>query len=68
MLFHTYTTTVLAENTYIEDDNDEAQVKIDYPLNSLYKKLLGKIVLPKTIDSVGINVSDNIIKVTMMCA
>lgn len=58
MLFYTYTTTTLDLPRYIENDKDEAQIKIDYPLNGLYKKLLGKIVLPKRINSVGIDVSD----------
>lgn len=32
----------------IEEDVDEAQILISYPLNSQYKKLNGKIVLPKS--------------------
>lgn len=59
MLFYTSTTTVFTTPRFIDGDKDEAQVKIDYPLNSLYKILLGKIVLPKSIDSVGIDKSDN---------
>ena len=54
MLFFTSTTNGLVPK-YIEDDSDEAQVKITYPLNSIYKKLSGKIVLPKLIDSIGID-------------
>ena len=54
MLFFTSTTNGLVPK-YIEDDKEEAQVKITYPLNSIYKKLSGKIVLPKLIDSIGID-------------
>lgn len=32
----------------VKDDSDEADVLIAYPLNSQYKKLNGKIVLPKS--------------------
>ena len=35
----------------IEDDKDEANMIISYPLNSQYKKLNGKIVLPKTVNA-----------------
>ncbi len=58
MLFQTHTTTVVDTPRYIDGDKDEAQIKIDYPLNSLYKKLLGKIVLPKSIDSAGVDISN----------
>ena len=34
----------------VSSDPDEAQVLISYPLNSQYKKLNGKIVLPKSYD------------------
>jgi|GEM_PF-993018 len=43
---------------YIEDDRDKAQVKISYPLNSLYKKMSGKVVLPKIINSIGLDASE----------
>ncbi|MBQ3109892.1 MAG: hypothetical protein IJC69_01965 [Clostridia bacterium] len=34
----------------VKDDEDKAQIIIDYPLNSQYDKLKGKIVLPKEFD------------------
>ncbi len=43
---------------YIEDDRDKAQVKITYPLDSLYKKMSGKVVLPKIIDTIGLDASE----------
>ena len=43
---------------FIEDDQDKAQAKITYPLNSSYKKLSGKVVLPKIIDTVGLDASE----------
>ena len=58
MLIYTHTTTVITTPRFIEGDKDEAQAKLDYPLNSVYKRLTGKIVLPRDIDSVGINESD----------
>ena len=58
MLFYTSTTTVFTTPRFIENDKDKAQVKIDYPLNSIYNTLSGKIILPKTIDSIGLDVSD----------
>ncbi len=58
MLLRTYTTTVFTISRFIEDDKDEAQIKLDYPINSLYKRLSGRIVLPRNIDSVGVDSSD----------
>lgn len=46
--FSTYT-----HNT-ISEDTDSAHSKIVYPLNSQYRKLSGKIVLPKSIDGKNI--------------
>lgn len=34
----------------LQEDSDEAQLSISYPLNSQYSKLNGKIVLPKSFD------------------
>lgn len=49
------------EYTYkVEDDKDSAHIIIDYPLNSVYKNLTGKIVLPKKIDIAGLKKIDNI--------
>lgn len=49
---NTYTSGILFYNytavTAIEDDIDEANMLISYPLNSQYKNLKGKIVLPKS--------------------
>lgn len=39
-----------ARNWNLEGDNDGASQLISYPLNSQYKKLYGKIVLPKSYD------------------
>ncbi len=57
ILFYTCHPNMNGVPVYIDGDRDEAQVKIDYPLNSQYKKLLGKIVLPQSINSVGIDSS-----------
>lgn len=37
----------------IKDDKDEANILIDYPLNSQYKNISGKIVLPTSVDIAG---------------
>ena len=50
---NTYTNGILfwsADWRPIDDEVDEAQILIRYPLNSQYKKLNGKIVLPKSYD------------------
>ena len=57
-LNNTYTNGIIlnAEKRYIGneyDDYDNGFAYIDYPLNSQYKKLLGKIVLPKTAKITG---------------
>ncbi len=52
----TYTNGILLYDSFtyvIENDRDEAHILIDYPLNSQYKKLLGKIVLPQKVDIAG---------------
>ncbi len=38
-------------NLSIEDDSDGANMILSYPLNSQYKQLNGKIVLPKTVNA-----------------
>lgn len=45
--------------SYIEEDNDNVQLIIDYPLNSQYKKLSGNVVLPQSIDSTGLEKAGN---------
>ena len=47
-----YTNGVLffAYGNSIEDDSDESQIMMAYPLNSQYKKFNGKIVIPKSYD------------------
>ncbi len=49
---NTYTSGVLfkidSHWAFVNEDADEAQLLIAYPLNSQYKKLNGKIVLPKS--------------------
>ena len=52
----TYTNGILLYDSFtyvIENDKDEAHILIDYPLNSQYKKLLGKVVLPQKVDIAG---------------
>ena len=34
----------------VADDSNQAQISMSYPLNSQYKKMTGKIVLPRTFD------------------
>lgn len=58
MLFYTYTHSIWQMPNCIEDDKDEAQIIIDYPLNSQYSTLSGKVVLPKTIDSTSFDSDD----------
>lgn len=43
----------------ISNDEDGAQIIIDYPLNSQYKKLSGNIVLPKSINSTALDVAND---------
>ncbi len=54
MLFYTYTQSLFQVPNAIENDSDEAQIKIDYPLNSIYSRFCGNVVLPKTINSIGL--------------
>ena len=52
----TYTSGILLYNNHdsvIEDDKDNANILIDYPLNSQYRTLKGNIVLPKNVDIAG---------------
>lgn len=44
---------------YVKDDADEANVLLAYPLNSQYKTMTGKIVLPKVIDFASWQKKDN---------
>ncbi len=52
---NTYTSGLLFwsawNNWAIAEDPDNAQISISYPLNSQYRNLKGKIVLPKTYDT-----------------
>ena len=53
---NTYTNGILLYDEYIytiENDKDDAHILIDYPLNSQYKELCGKIVLPKNVNIAG---------------
>ncbi len=54
----TYTNGMVFKRFYyadtISNDEDGAQIIIDYPLNSQYKKLSGNIVLPESINSTGL--------------
>lgn len=57
-----YTNGILLYDEYtypVEEDKDGAHIVIDYPLNSEYQKLNGKIVLPKKVDIAG-SKEDNI--------
>lgn len=58
MLFYLYWAHIYDDGRNIEGDKDFANSLIDYPLNSSYKKLSGKIVLPKEIDIAGLNKMD----------
>lgn len=59
----TYTNGMVFRGYYdangISGDEDGAQLIIDYPLNSQYKKLSGNVVLPESIDSTGLKKADD---------
>jgi len=42
----------------IEEESDNVQISVSYPLNSQYKKLNGKIVLPKKFNIVAVGEKD----------
>lgn len=60
---NTYTNGILfySYNPYdtLNEDTDEANILITYPLNSQYKNLKGKIVLPKSFNIATLDKKDN---------
>lgn len=54
---NTYTNGIILSryHGYLQDDVDEADVTISYPLNSRYKSLSGNILLPKIIKTSTLN-------------